>query len=262
MNDDVEQRLSRLTPRGVLPELREKVLGAVADELQAAPKEHGSPSPGQRPGEIDPIESALPAQRANRSSNRWPVGPTEKQDQPTYPGRCPGLGEQKGLRPIETTSKDTAAPATIVASSTKTDSPWLRRAATTVAASLLLAIGLNVWVNKASDRYLAQLVGPPPVSKGATEVAKTVADITDAQTGQWVYRRLTVPPQPGAVAAAYAKYCDGVKKLIDELQTASKDSYRETPQEDSEMDRDRAGRIGGDSTDCQRRLRLDYRYTA
>ena len=34
MNDDVEQRLSRLTPRGVRPELRGQVLAAVADELQ------------------------------------------------------------------------------------------------------------------------------------------------------------------------------------------------------------------------------------
>jgi hypothetical protein len=273
MNDDVEQRLSRLTPRGVGPELREKVLGAVAGELQAAtkivasemlaaPKEHGSPSPGQRPGETDPIESAVPAQRANRSANRWPVGPTEEQDHPAYPGRCPGLGEQKGLRPIETTSMDTTTPATIVASPAKTNSPWLRRAAAAVAASLLLGIGLNVWVSKTSEQHLAKLFGPPPVSKRAMEIAKDVEGITDAETGRWVYRRLTAPISPRAAAAARAEYYGKIQKLIDELQTVSKDSYHETLQKGPEMDRDRAGRTGGDSTDCQRHLRLDYRFTA
>ena len=31
---------------------------------------------------------------------------------------------------------------------------------------------------------------------------------------------------------------------------------------DSQMDRDRSGRTGGDRSGCQRRVRLDYRYTA
>ncbi|MFZ1934775.1 MAG: hypothetical protein WCB27_20735 [Thermoguttaceae bacterium] len=255
MNDDVEERLSRLTPRGLRPELREKVLGAVADELQAAPKEHGSPSPGQRPGEVDPVNSALSARRANDSANSWPVGPTDERDDSASPGRCPGLGEPTGLRPTEPTSATVAA-------STPTDSPWLRRAATAVAASLLLGIGLNVWVSETSARHLAELFGPPPVSKRAMEIAKDVAAVTDAQTGKWVYHLFTMPVSPAAIAAAHTEYYSTVKKLIDALQTVSKDSYRETPQKDLEMDRYRAGRGGGDSTDCQRRFRLDYRYTA
>ena len=130
MNDDVEQRLGRLTPRGVRPELREQVLGAVESELH----------------EGTAVQAAAPTQ-----------------------SHCePSLDE--------------APP-----------SPWLRRAAMAVAASLLLGIGLNVWVSKASERHLAELFGPPPISKGAMEIAKDVEAITDAETGQWVYRRLTVP---------------------------------------------------------------------
>ncbi len=37
MNDDIEQLLGRLTPRGVRPELRPQVLAAVTDQLQAEP---------------------------------------------------------------------------------------------------------------------------------------------------------------------------------------------------------------------------------
>jgi hypothetical protein len=149
-----------------------------------------------------------------------------------------------------------------VAASTKADFPWLRRAAMAVAAALLLGIVLNVWASKASERRLAQIFGPPPIAKGAMEIAKDIEKISDAETGQWVYRRLTMPRQPGDGAAAYAKYCDGVKRLINELQTVSKDSYHETPQKDFEMDGNRAGRIDGDTTDCQRLVRLDYRCTA
>ena len=109
MNNDIEQRLSRLTPCGLRPDLRGQVLGAVAGELQPAPKEHGSPSPGQRPGEIGPIESALPAQRANPSANAWPVGPTDEQNQLASPGRRPGLGERLGLRPTEPLPRNLAA---------------------------------------------------------------------------------------------------------------------------------------------------------
>lgn len=141
-------------------------------------------------------------------------------------------------------------------------SPWLRRAAAAVAASLLVGIGLNVWVNKESARRLAELFGPPPISKGAMEIAEDVQTMTDARTGQWVYGRLAVPTSPAVFAAARAEYCEQVKMLIDELQTVSKDFDHETLQKSFEMDRHRAGGNRGDSTDCQRRLRLDYRCTA
>jgi hypothetical protein len=43
-------------------------------------------------------------------------------------------------------------------------SPWLRRAALGVAASLLVGIALNVYVSTTADRRLAQLLGPPPAA--------------------------------------------------------------------------------------------------
>jgi hypothetical protein len=141
-------------------------------------------------------------------------------------------------------------------------SPWLRHAAMAVAASLLLGVGLNIWASKESEQQFARIYGPAPISKPAMEIATAVGAITDAQTGQWVYNRLATPRPFGDGAAAYAKCCAAVKQLIDELQTVSKDSYHETPQKDIEMDRGHPGRAAGDSTDCQRHFRLDYRFTA
>ena len=37
MNDDIEQRLGRLTPRGVRPELRPQILAAMANQLEVEP---------------------------------------------------------------------------------------------------------------------------------------------------------------------------------------------------------------------------------
>ena len=70
-----------------------------AGDVTIAPKEHGSPSPGHRPGRRWCKRTTLSAQRANRSSNRWPVGPVLGPAGSPSPGWCPGLGEPQGLRP-------------------------------------------------------------------------------------------------------------------------------------------------------------------
>ena len=160
MNDDIEQRLGRLTPRGVRPELRPRVLAAVANELEVAPA-----------------------------------------------------------------------------------SPWLRRSALAVAASLFLGIAMNIWVNEASERRLAELFGPAFMSNQAMEVAESGGKNTD-------------------MPAAYARYCAAVIQLSDDLQSTAKDFHYETPEKDTQMDRDRPGRTGGDRSGCQRGVRLDHRYTA
>lgn len=141
-------------------------------------------------------------------------------------------------------------------------SRWLRLAALATAASIVVGIAMNVWASKRSERRLAQLFGPPPISKQAMELAKAIEEITDAETGQWVYRQLTVPRAPRDASAEYAKYVAAVNRLIKELQTVSRDSYHETPEKDTEMERDRPGRAGGDRTGGQRLVRLDHRYTA
>ncbi len=104
MNDDLEQRLGRLTPRGPRAELRPQVLAVVARRLQA-----------------------------NRESRVF------------------------------------------------------RRAALAVAVSLVLGVGLNVALSRASDQRMARLLGPPPCTSG------------DGR-------------------AAYAAYCEMLQRLLAETQ--------------------------------------------
>jgi hypothetical protein len=117
----------------------------------------------------------------------------------------------------------TVAPGGGSATATPT-TPWLRRSALAVAASLLVGIAMNLWASASAERRLAQLFGPPPLSKRAMEVAKAVEEITDPQTAQWVYQRLTTPRPTGDASAAYAEYCATVRQLIKELQTVPKSS--------------------------------------
>jgi len=174
MNDDMEELLGRLTPRGVRADLRPQVLAAVASHLKA--------------------------ERA---------------------------------------------------------SPWLMRSTLVVAALLLLGIGMNLGVSERAERRLAEIYGPPAVSKRAMELAKAVEEVTDAQTAQWVYRQFAAPPPRGDGLAAYAAYSDMLRRLLN-----TKEPFDETPQEDSQVERDRPGRPAGDRSDCQRYLRLDHRCTA
>ncbi len=174
MNDDMEQLLGRLTPRGVRPELRPRVLAAVASQLKTEPA-----------------------------------------------------------------------------------SPWLRRSTWAVAASILVGIVMNLGVSVRAERRLAQLYGPPPVSKQAMELANAVKEVTDAQTAQWVYQRFAAPRRTEDGLAAYMAYNEMLVRLIN-----SKEPFDEAPQKDSQMDRDRPGRAGGDRSDCQRHFRVDYRCTA
>jgi hypothetical protein len=139
-------------------------------------------------------------------------------------------------------------------------SRWMRRSALAVAASIFVGVGLNVWLSQMSERHLAQLFGPPPVSKRAMEIADMVREVTDAETAQLVYRQLTAPRPSGDGQAAYTAYCKMLKQLADE--SIFKEPFDETPQKGAEMERDRAGRAGGDPFGCQRVVRLDYRCTA
>ena len=61
----------------------------------------GSPSPGQRPGEGKSYAPTLDGPTGQRFSRRTfgPLGRQTRIDSPRSPGRCPGLGEQLGLRP-------------------------------------------------------------------------------------------------------------------------------------------------------------------
>jgi hypothetical protein len=198
MNDEIEQLLGRLTPRGVRPELRPQILAAVANQCRT--------SFPTRPGKLD------------------------ESDNSSY--------------------------------GTLHSSPWLRWSAIAVAASLLVAIGANIWVNQASERRLAQFFSDPPVSKQAMEVANAVEKITDAKTAQWIYQQFAARQPSGNGLAAYAAYSNMLKQLIDRSSVLPEEPFNETSQKDPQMDRGNPGRTGGGRPGCQRRVRLDYRHTA
>ncbi len=141
-------------------------------------------------------------------------------------------------------------------------SPWSRISARAMAAALLAGLLMNFCASEVASRRLAQLYGPPPPSKQAMEVAFAVEKVTDIQTARWVYEHFAAACPPGDRFAAYVAYSDVLKRLIDNSPLTFKGSENATPQEDSEMDRDHTGRTGGGGPDCQRRVCLDYRYTA
>jgi len=58
---------------------------------------------------------------------------------------------------------------------------WDRWAAVGVAASVLLALGLNLGVARLGDARLAAIYGPELVPRYITEIADTIASVTDAE---------------------------------------------------------------------------------
>ena len=111
---------------------------------------------------------------------------------------------------------------------------------------------------------VAQIFGPPKISKQAAEMAKAVEEVTDEQTARWVCEQMTVRRPPRDVSK---KYFTTVGRLIQELQTVTKDfshatSEQETPKTDPEVDRNRAGRLDGDTSRRERLVPLVFEYTA
>jgi hypothetical protein len=144
-------------------------------------------------------------------------------------------------------------------------SPWLRRAGWTVAAALLLGVGLNVWLSWRSEQVLAQFYGPPPISKQAMEIALDIGKTAGPEMTQWVYERLAPKSRDRSideVYADYAAYCDMLTQLTEKPFLSPKEFKHETPQKNPQMDRDRSGRVGGNPFDCQCLVRLDDGQTA
>jgi hypothetical protein len=68
---------------------------------------------------------------------------------------------------------------------------WERMFERSVAASLLIAVGLACWRTRADEQWQARVFGPPAVPSAIAEVAKAVASVTDEQTGRWFQERLS-----------------------------------------------------------------------
>ena len=131
-----------------------------------------------------------------------------------------------------------------------------RRPGLAVAASLLLGVVLNVWVNKAADRSMARLYGPPPVPRRIAEVSEAVASVTDAETGRRLEQQLTAVWR-SHVAGLPQRPID-YSQLLRELELSRKENRHEDPQ----TDRDRRRGDPGDTSDCQWDLGLEDRLTA
>ncbi|MBI3838192.1 MAG: hypothetical protein HY288_09710 [Planctomycetia bacterium] len=94
---------------------------------------------------------------------------------------------------------------------------WERMFERSVAASLLIAVGLACWRTRADEQWKARVYGPRPVPSSIAEVAQAVASVTDQETGRWVREQLS---------AAMSSRRDDVKsrletyqRILDELQT-------------------------------------------
>jgi hypothetical protein len=179
MNEDVERQLRQVTPRGAPPELRSRVLAAVADQLRLA--------------------TPLPSRR----------------------------------RPF--------------------------RPALAVAASLVVSLALNYWVNDTIDRRLAIVLGPPPVPKQAAEIADEIAAITDPATGRWAYEQLAASRPRDDDARQYAVR---LQQMIQQLTVDMKETANEATQKNPHMGRDRSGSCDRLPADAQCVLRLEHQYTA
>jgi hypothetical protein len=140
-------------------------------------------------------------------------------------------------------------------------SRWERRLGLAVAASILLAIVLNVWANKATDRRLARLYGPRPVPRQIAEIAQAVQSVTDVQTGRRIEQQLAAVWRSRQAELPYPRI--DYSQILRELEPVLKDArYEGLLEEGTNTHRDRRRGDRGDTSDCQRDLGLEDWLTA
>jgi hypothetical protein len=137
---------------------------------------------------------------------------------------------------------------------------WDRWLAVGVAASVLIALGLNLWAARLGDARLAAIYGPQPEPRYITEIADAVASVTDAETGGRVRQQLLAARRPRRISMEQA--LRNYEHMLNAILLVEKDLRREAAQEDTEMDRDCSRGVGGDTSYYQRRPGPDHRFTA
>jgi hypothetical protein len=75
-----------------------------------------------------------------------------------------------------------------------------------LAASLLLAVGLNFAVDQAQQTRLAALYGPEPVPQPLADVTRAVEEVADARTAAWFRQELLAAARRPARDAAWIDY--------------------------------------------------------
>jgi hypothetical protein len=119
-----------------------------------------------------------------------------------------------------------------------------RWVAVALAASLLLAVGLNLAVDQAQQSRLAALYGPDPVPQPLADVTRDVAAMADARTALWFRKELLAAARRPARDATWVEYYS---------RTLRKDwSHATDALENHENRRDRRRGAGGALFDRQR----------
>ena len=127
-----------------------------------------------------------------------------------------------------------------------------------VAASVVAAALLNVWVAKAEDARQARMYGPQPVPTAIVEVAQAVASVTDAETGRWYQEQLLAAYRSRRTTVP-TSVCS-VELITSEIER--KDRRHETTEKNLQVDPDRRRDTDRDTSGCQRHLGLADRFTA
>ncbi len=143
--------------------------------------------------------------------------------------------------------------------------PRKMRPGLAVAATLLVSVGLNYWVNVSLDHRLATLFGPPSRNRDAMEISAEIARVTDPSTGQWAYERLALGGPRDTNAREYAirlqqviqQYSIDLKEIAD-----ATSSVHEAAPKNPQMDRDLNGSRDRSLADPQRLLRREQWQTA
>jgi len=182
MTDERLDEFDGLTPCPAPPRLRSSVLAAVDRQLT----ESGFMPPGATAGLSVP-EVLLPGATAGSSD-----------PQVLIPGATAGLSSS-------------VLPASACTNSTPLYLSLERIFAWTVAAALLVGIGLCAWQRQVVDARLATAFGPPPQSSAIAELVRTIESTSGPGTGRWLSERLLAlksrherPHQPDESITTYS----------------------------------------------------------
>jgi hypothetical protein len=127
------------------------------------------------------------------------------------PGATAGLSNPEVLIPGATAGLSSSAfPASACTNSTPPHLSLEKLSAWTVAASLLIGIGLCAWQRHVVDARLATAFGPPPQPSTITELVRTIESTGGPGAGRWLSERLLAlksrherPHQPSEPITSY-----------------------------------------------------------
>jgi len=125
--------------------------------------------------------------------------------------------------------------------------PRPRWAGVALAASFVLAVGLNLAVDRAQQTRLAALYGPEPVPQSLADVTRAVEAVADAQTAAWFRQELRGTARRPPRDATWTEYYSRILR---------KDWFANHALENDQTGRRHGRGAGGALFDRQRRPHL------